>query len=77
MIALKGMFWLFVICILLCFLLSQSVSLFYNQLANYSKIMTITSLKMDFMALADSPLECSTNYYKDGNECKGIKLFED
>lgn len=76
MISLKGMFWLFVICILLFFfLLNVHVSVCLKQFANDSKIIIITPLRMDFRAHANSTEECLTNFYKDGNDCKGIVLF--
>lgn len=34
------------------------------------KIIIITLLRLDFRALADSTSGCSTNFYKDGNDCK-------
>lgn len=76
MISLKGMFWLFVICILLFFFwLNVHVSVCLKQFANDSKIIIITPLRMDFRAHANSTEECLTNFYKDGNDCKGIVLF--
>lgn len=55
--------------------LNVSVDSFHKQLANYSKIIMITLLKMDFRALANSTLECPVNFFKDGNVCKGIALL--
>lgn len=41
-----------------------------------SKIIIIALLKMNFRTLADRTLECFTNYYNDGNGCKGIVNFK-
>lgn len=57
------------------FWLNVHVSVCLKQFANDSKIIIITPLRMDFRAHANSTEECLTNFYKDGNDCKGIVLF--
>lgn len=68
------MVWLFVICTFFSNL-NVSVDSFQKQLANYSEIIMVTLLKMDFRTLANSTLECPVNFFKDGNVCKGIALL--
>lgn len=48
------------------------VYLLYKHFPDWTKIIIITSLKLDFSVLADNTSECPTNFYKEGNDCKGI-----